>query len=65
MPLTLLARRGNVPRGLPLVRTVPERGTAFDIAGQGKTGARSMAAVTGLAAHMTQNRSANEPSHLS
>lgn len=67
IPLKLLAwEEGvNVTIGLPIVRTSPDHGTAFDIAGQGKADARSMAAAIVLAVHMTQNRSANEPSHLS
>ena len=32
----------NVTLGLPLVRTSPDHGTAFDIAGQGKADAASL-----------------------
>jgi 4-hydroxythreonine-4-phosphate dehydrogenase len=67
IPLKLLSwEEGvNVTVGLPIVRTSPDHGTAFDIAGQGKADPRSMGAAIALAADMTENRSANEPSHLS
>ena len=32
----------NVTLGLPLIRTSPDHGTAFDLAGQGKADARSL-----------------------
>ena len=32
----------NVTLGLPLVRTSPDHGTAFDLAGQGRADARSL-----------------------
>ena len=40
----------NVTLGLPIVRTAPDHGTAFDIAGQDKADARPMAAAIRLAA---------------
>jgi 4-hydroxythreonine-4-phosphate dehydrogenase len=39
----------NVTLGLPFIRTSPDHGTAFDIAGQGKADARSMRAALELA----------------
>ncbi|MBI3783853.1 MAG: 4-hydroxythreonine-4-phosphate dehydrogenase PdxA [Deltaproteobacteria bacterium] len=44
----------NVTLGLPFVRTSPDHGTAFDIAGKGKADARSMAAALLLAAKLAQ-----------
>ena len=40
----------NVTLGLPIIRTAPDHGTAFDIAGQDKADARPMAAAIRLAA---------------
>jgi 4-hydroxythreonine-4-phosphate dehydrogenase len=40
----------NVTLGLPFVRTSPDHGTAFDIAGHGRADARSMTAAVALAA---------------
>ncbi|HKY62761.1 MAG TPA: 4-hydroxythreonine-4-phosphate dehydrogenase PdxA [bacterium] len=42
----------NVTLGLPLVRTSPDHGTAFDIAGQGKADPSSMIAALKLAEEM-------------
>jgi len=39
----------NWTLGLPFIRTSPDHGTAYDIAGQGKADARSMLAAIGLA----------------
>jgi 4-hydroxythreonine-4-phosphate dehydrogenase len=39
----------NVTLGLPLVRTSPDHGTAFDIAGQGKADASSLLAALRMA----------------
>ena len=47
----------NVTLGLPLVRTSPDHGTAFDIAGTGKADSRSMIAAIRLAAKMADARS--------
>jgi 4-hydroxythreonine-4-phosphate dehydrogenase len=44
----------NVTIGLPIVRTSPDHGTAFDIAGQGRADPRSMSAAISLAAEMTR-----------
>jgi 4-hydroxythreonine-4-phosphate dehydrogenase len=41
----------NVTLGLPIVRTAPDHGTAFDIAGQDRGDPRPMAAALRLAAH--------------
>lgn len=46
----------NVTLGLPIVRTSPDHGTAFDIAGQGIARATSMNAAIRLAQHMVQIR---------
>jgi 4-hydroxythreonine-4-phosphate dehydrogenase len=43
----------NVTLGLPFVRTSPDHGTAFDIAGRGCADARSMVAAMQLAATLT------------
>jgi len=47
----------NVTLGLPIVRTSPDHGTGFDIAGTGKADARSMIAAIRLAAKMSDARS--------
>jgi len=47
----------NVTLGLPIVRTSPDHGTAFEIAGQGKADPRSMIAAVKLAARMADARS--------
>ncbi|MES2955090.1 MAG: 4-hydroxythreonine-4-phosphate dehydrogenase PdxA, partial [Pseudomonadota bacterium] len=39
----------NVTLGLPLVRTSPDHGTAFDIAGTGKADASSLIAAVRMA----------------
>jgi 4-hydroxythreonine-4-phosphate dehydrogenase len=46
----------NVTLGLPIVRTSPDHGTAFDIAGTGKADARSMIAAIKMAAAMADAR---------
>jgi 4-hydroxythreonine-4-phosphate dehydrogenase len=46
----------NVTLGLPIVRTSPDHGTAFDIAGQGIADPRSMIAAIRLAAEMADAR---------
>ncbi len=46
----------NVTLGLPIVRTSPDHGTAFDIAGSGRADARSMIAAIELAAQMADAR---------
>lgn len=46
----------NVTLGLPIVRTSPDHGTAFDIAGTGTADPRSMIAAIRLAAKMADAR---------
>jgi len=46
----------NVTLGLPFVRTSPDHGTAFDIAGKGVAKPDSMVAAIRLAARMLSNR---------
>ena len=46
----------NVTLGLPFVRTSPDHGTAFDIAGTGTADATSMIAALHMAAAMAQTR---------
>jgi 4-hydroxythreonine-4-phosphate dehydrogenase len=43
----------NVTLGLPFVRTSPDHGTAFDLAGTGRASPASLVAALGLAARMT------------
>ena len=47
----------NVTLGLPVVRTSPDHGTAFDIAGQGKADPTSFIAAIDLAAGIARRRS--------
>jgi 4-hydroxythreonine-4-phosphate dehydrogenase len=51
----------NVTLGLPFIRTSPDHGTAFDIAGTGKADPSSMRVAIELAAQLAGNRAA-EPS---
>ena len=46
----------NVTLGLPVIRTSPDHGTAFDIAGQGKADPGAMAAAIVMAAQMAAAR---------
>ena len=46
----------NVTLGLPIVRTSPDHGTAFEIAGKGQADPRSMIAAIRLAAKMADAR---------
>ncbi len=48
----------NVTLGLPFVRTSPDHGTAFDIAGQGRADPTSMIAALRMAARMAARRAA-------
>jgi 4-hydroxythreonine-4-phosphate dehydrogenase len=43
----------NVTLGLPFIRTSPDHGTAFDIAGTGRANPSSLIAALRLAARMT------------
>ena len=51
----------NVTLGLPFVRTSPDHGTAFDLAGTGKADAGSLAAALKLAARLAANAPALAP----
>lgn len=46
----------NVTLGLPFVRTSPDHGTGFDIAGQGRASAESLVAALRLAAGIAERR---------
>jgi 4-hydroxythreonine-4-phosphate dehydrogenase len=48
----------NVTLGLPIVRTSPDHGTAFDIAGRGHARPDSLVAALRLADEIAQRRSA-------
>ena len=48
----------NVTLGLPFIRTSPDHGTAFDIAGQGRADPTSMIAALRMARHMALLRAA-------
>src|SRR5207244_8287836 len=49
----------NVTLGLPFVRTSPDHGTAFDIAGKGVARLASLIAALALAAEMAVRRAAD------
>src|SRR4051812_48125466 len=49
-------RAVNVTLGLPFIRTSPDHGTAFDIAGQGNADASSMRAALELAVRLARRR---------
>ena len=57
IPIKTLAfeRAVNVTLGLPFVRTSPDHGTAFDIAGTGKADPSSLVAALALAARLSAN----------
>jgi 4-hydroxythreonine-4-phosphate dehydrogenase len=48
----------NVTLGLPFVRTSPDHGTAFDIAGSGKADPSSLVAAIKLAARLSSANTA-------
>lgn len=50
----------NMTLGLPIVRTSPDHGTAFDIAGQGRASPRSMIAAIRMASNAWQHRQTYE-----
>jgi 4-hydroxythreonine-4-phosphate dehydrogenase len=50
----------NVTLGLPIVRTSPDHGTAFAIAGKGIANEASMIASIRMAADIAERRAANE-----
>lgn len=58
IPVKLMAfdRAINVTIGLPFVRTSPDHGTAFDIAGKGIARADSLQAAIALAVELTRQR---------
>jgi 4-hydroxythreonine-4-phosphate dehydrogenase len=58
IPLKLLAQGAgvNVTAGLPLVRTSPDHGTAFALAGKDMADARSTVEAIALAAEIVDNR---------
>jgi 4-hydroxythreonine-4-phosphate dehydrogenase len=51
----------NVTLGLPFVRTSPDHGTAFDIAGTGRADPSSLIAALKLAARLSANAEASAP----
>lgn len=59
IPVKLMAfdRAVNTTIGLPFVRTSPDHGTAFDIAGQGRADATSFKAAVSLAIELVQQSS--------
>jgi 4-hydroxythreonine-4-phosphate dehydrogenase len=63
IPIKTLAfeRAVNVTLGLPFVRTSPDHGTAFDIAGTGKGDPSSLVAALSLAARLAANAPALVP----
>jgi 4-hydroxythreonine-4-phosphate dehydrogenase len=58
LPIKLLAWREavNITLGIPIVRTSPDHGTAFDIAGKGQADESSMIAAIRLAIQMVEQR---------
>ena len=48
----------NITLGLPIVRTAPDHGTAFDIAGQDRADPRALAAAIRMAASSARHRAA-------
>ncbi|MEA3305308.1 MAG: 4-hydroxythreonine-4-phosphate dehydrogenase PdxA, partial [Candidatus Omnitrophota bacterium] len=61
IPLKMVARNEgvNITLGLGFVRTSPDHGTAFEIAGKGKADHRSMEAAIKTAVSMAVNRKRN------
>jgi 4-hydroxythreonine-4-phosphate dehydrogenase len=57
IPVKTLAfdRAVNVTLGLPFIRTSPDHGTAFDIAGTGRADPSSLIAALSLAARMAES----------
>jgi 4-hydroxythreonine-4-phosphate dehydrogenase len=51
----------NVTLGLPIIRTSPDHGTAFDIAGKGIASPASLIAAIELAADLAARRAATAP----
>ncbi|NEP15800.1 MAG: 4-hydroxythreonine-4-phosphate dehydrogenase PdxA [Leptolyngbya sp. SIO4C1] len=65
IPVKLLAfdRAVNTTIGLPFIRTSPDHGTAFDIAGQGIAQPESMIAAIELAIELSQQRLKSSKHH--
>jgi 4-hydroxythreonine-4-phosphate dehydrogenase len=63
IPIKTLAfeRAVNVTLGLPFVRTSPDHGTAFDIAGTGRADPSSLVAALALAARLSAHTAALVP----
>ena len=63
IPLKTLDRDGgvNVTLGLPIIRTSPDHGTAYDIAGKGIASPASLIAALRLAAELAARRSGGSP----
>jgi 4-hydroxythreonine-4-phosphate dehydrogenase len=63
IPVKLLGwdKTVNWTFGLPIIRTSPDHGTAFNIAGKNKASAGSMTAAIELAAQLAERRIAREP----
>lgn len=51
-----MAEGVNITLGLPIIRTSPDHGTAFDIAGTGQADPSSLLAALRLAAELAENR---------
>lgn len=62
IPVKLMAfdRAVNTSIGLPFIRTSPDHGTAFDIAGKGIADATSMKAAIQLASELVSHRRSNK-----
>ena len=62
IPIKLLAWKEavNVTLGLPIIRTSPDHGTAFDIAGKNRADASSFKAAVSLAIDLANQRAARE-----
>jgi len=62
IPLKMIARDSgvNVTLGLGFIRTSPDHGVAFDIAGKGKADSHSMEMAIRLAVSMANNRRKND-----
>jgi 4-hydroxythreonine-4-phosphate dehydrogenase len=63
IPVKLMAfdRAVNTTIGLPFIRTSPDHGTAFDIAGKGIADATSMGAAIALAAELSLGKATVKP----
>lgn len=53
----------NITAGLPIIRTSPDHGTAFDIAGKNKADSGSFAAAYQLASNLAARRKSKTTSH--